>query len=38
MNEFRLCGEGTELCLDDWADDGAEVRCWWGVWGFGVEE
>jgi hypothetical protein len=31
-NGFVLIGEGTEICRDDWANDGAEVRCVWGVW------
>jgi hypothetical protein len=31
-NAFALHAEGTEICRDDWANDGAEVRCWWGIW------
>lgn len=32
-NELKLLHEGTEICHDDWANNGTEVRCWWSIWG-----
>ncbi|KAF2100302.1 hypothetical protein NA57DRAFT_54393 [Rhizodiscina lignyota] len=35
---LALLEEGEETGLDDWGgegdDEGREVRCWWGVWGW----
>lgn len=32
-NDLILLHEGTEICHDDWANNGTEVRCWWSIWG-----
>jgi hypothetical protein len=38
-----LVGQGKEVFWDDWGEGGERgdregVRCWWGVWRWGVVE
>ena len=37
-DNFRLIGEGSEVCRDDWegANRDEEVRCWWGIFGLAL--
>lgn len=30
---FEILHEGAEICRDDWASDGDEVKCQWWIWG-----
>ncbi|KAH6664121.1 putative rapid response to glucose protein 1 [Halenospora varia] len=34
LYNFRLLYDGEEICRDDWANNGEEVKSWWGIWGF----
>ncbi|KAH8648005.1 putative methyltransferase-domain-containing protein [Tricladium varicosporioides] len=33
LYDFKLLYNDEEICRDDWANNGEEVKSWWGVWG-----